>query len=51
MAEKYLAAIRRLLDDDVLYAELHHKALARAEAYEREQLQMSHEFRERCLGG
>ena len=50
MAEKYVAAIRRLLDDAALYEEYRQKALARAEAYEQEQLAISHGFCQRYLG-
>jgi glycosyltransferase involved in cell wall biosynthesis len=49
MAEKYVAAIR-LLDDQSRYREYQQKALARAKAYERQQLEMSHQFRERYIG-
>jgi glycosyltransferase involved in cell wall biosynthesis len=42
IAEKYVDAIRRVLDDDDLYRHYSKKALARAEAYELEQRQLAH---------
>ena len=49
MAEKYVVAIQRLLDDDTLYRKYSQRALARAEAYEQEQNRTSHEFYARYI--
>jgi glycosyltransferase involved in cell wall biosynthesis len=48
-AELYVAAIRRLMENDALYLEYSRKALARADAYEQEQIRSSHEFRQRYI--
>ena len=50
MAERYVAAIHRLLDRKVVYEEYCQKALARASAYERELTEMSRAFCQHCLG-
>jgi len=42
IAEKYVDAIQRVLDDDDLYRHYSKKALARAEAYELEQRRLAH---------
>lgn len=50
MAEKYVAAIRPLLDDDGLYRRHRRRALQRAAAYEREHGRMALEFYRRLAG-
>ena len=49
MAEKYVVAIQRLLDDDTLYRQYSQRALARAKAYDQEQNRTSHEFYARYI--
>jgi glycosyltransferase involved in cell wall biosynthesis len=49
MAEKYVAAIRCLLDNAALYEGYRQRALARAQAYGREQLAMSQAFCQRYV--